>query len=193
MTALHLSISEAHRPVAGLFQLALDHGIGKSCDGIGTYFPDDFRRRPGRHEQAVPRRHLVTRNARLGGARRSVRIFLGADYANRHSSLMGTWEPRTRVCARAWPAQRLATMKKPRHEKWAIAEPQVVAKTRYRCRGGNGLAGATRLGLGRRYQRANDNPTGTILNLPQLTWTRYLPDRGLCHVGIQFAGAECVL
>src|SRR6266700_8023319 len=29
----------AHDHVAGLFQLAFDHGIGESCDGIDTHFP----------------------------------------------------------------------------------------------------------------------------------------------------------
>jgi hypothetical protein len=40
--SLKLSGRRAHHHVAGLFQLALDHGIGESCDGIDTYLPDDL-------------------------------------------------------------------------------------------------------------------------------------------------------
>src|SRR6516164_11836568 len=41
--SLKLIGRRAHHHVAGLFQFALDHGIGESCDRIDTYFPDDFQ------------------------------------------------------------------------------------------------------------------------------------------------------
>jgi len=84
--SLQLIGGRAHDHIAGLFQLAFDHGIGKSCDGVEAHFLDDFRRRLGRHEQAVPRCHLIARYAGLRHGRQFRRYRVSVGAGNREST-----------------------------------------------------------------------------------------------------------
>src|SRR2546430_216929 len=82
----------ADHHIAALLQLPFARRVGERRNGVGIHLPDDLTRCLGRHEQAVPRRHFVAREAGLGDGRqfRRRRISFrtghrkGADLARPH-------------------------------------------------------------------------------------------------------------